>query len=85
MNLREHLIVLIETYAKAKGNSPSHVGALLFSSGVKYRQLCEGRDITVGRLESAVRWLSDNWPADLPWPEGIARPAAKTPNEGEAA
>ena len=60
MNLREHLIVLIETYAKAKGNSPSHVGALLFSSGVKYRQLCEGKDITVGRLESAVRWLSDN-------------------------
>lgn len=75
MNLREHLILLIEIYAEAKGISPSHVGTLLFSSGAKYRELKEGRDITVGRLEAAVSWLDSNWPEDVPWPEGMARPS----------
>lgn len=83
MNLREHLISLIDAYAAAKGLSPSHVGTLLFSSGVKYRQLREGKDLTVGRLEAAVRWLSDNWPDGVAWPEGIARPPATA--RGEAA
>ena len=74
MNLRHHLIGLIEEYAKEKGLSVSRVSTLLFSSGMKYEQLLEGKDITVGRLEDAVRWLDANWPEDVAWPEGITRP-----------
>lgn len=85
MNFRQHLLGLIDAFAAAKGLSGSRVTTLAMNSGSVYRFLREGKDITVGRLESAVRWFSDNWPADLPWPEGIARPAAKAPNEGEAA
>ena len=75
MNLRDHLISLIETYAAAKGISPSHVSTMQFSSGSKYRELKEGRDITVGRLEAAVAWFDANWPDDVPWPEGLPRPS----------
>lgn len=68
------MIVLIDTYATAKGISPSRVATILFSSGAKYRQLVEGADINVGRLESALIWFSENWPDGTAWPEGIARP-----------
>lgn len=85
MNSRQHLLDLIDAFAAAKGLSGSRVTTLAMNSGSVYRLLREGKDITVGRLESAVRWLSDNWPDGTDWPEGIARPVAKTPAEGEAA
>lgn len=81
MNLREHLITLIEAYAKAKKLSTSRVSSLLFSSGIKYEQLVSGADITVGRLEDAVRWLSANWPEGTDWPQGITRPEITSPEK----
>jgi hypothetical protein len=75
MNLRQHLITLIETYAEAEKLSPSRIGQKLFSSGSKYKQLVAGADITVGRLEEAVRWFDANWPDDLPWPADLPRPS----------
>jgi hypothetical protein len=75
MNLREHLISLIEIYAKAKGLSPSRVGHVLFSSGTKYRELTEGKDITLARFEAAIKFFDANWPDDVPWPEGLQRPS----------
>ena len=75
MSQRQHLITLIETYAQARRLSPSRVATILFSSGAMYRRLVEGADITVGRLETAVAWLSANWPDGADWPDGIARPA----------
>ncbi len=68
------MISLIEAYAQAKGLSLSRVSSILFSSGTKYEELLEGKDITVGRLEDAVRWFADNWPEGHEWPQGIARP-----------
>ncbi len=85
MNARQHLLNLIDAFAAAKGVSGSRVTTLAMNSGAVYRALREGKDITVGRLESAVRWFSDNWPDGTDWPEGSARPAANAPNEGEAA
>ena len=64
----------METYAALKGISPSRVGQTLFSSGAKYRQLMDGADITVGRLEEAVGWFDAHWPEHEPWPEGLPRP-----------
>jgi hypothetical protein len=52
-----------------------HCAHLVFDSGSKYQDLKEGADITVRRLEEAVRWFSINWPDDAEWPDGIARPA----------
>ena len=85
MNMRQHLITLIEEYAEATGISPSRVGQLLFSSGAKYQQLVDGADITVGRLESAIRWFDANWPEGQPWPEGLQRPSRAAAETTEAA
>ena len=79
MNARQHLLNLIDAFAQAKGLSGSRVTTMAMNSGSVYRFLKDGKDITVGRLEMAVRWLSDNWPADTPWPEGIARPQPAAP------
>jgi hypothetical protein len=75
MNMKSRLVLMIETFAAAKGLSPSHVGATIFSSGIKYRQLVEGADVTTGRYEHAVRYLSTNWPDGVPWPADVPRPA----------
>lgn len=36
-----------------------------------------GKDIQVRRLERAMQWFSDNWPANAEWPANAVRPAAK--------
>lgn len=75
MNLRQHLLTILETYARERGLAPSYVATQCFGSGTMYRRLVDGADITVSRLEAAASWFSDRWPEDVPWPEGIARPA----------
>jgi hypothetical protein len=80
MNMRQQLIILIKTYASAKGLSTSRVATLVFNHGTMYERLIDGADITVGRLETAVRWFSTNWPESTPWPEGISRPPPQTPS-----
>lgn len=82
MNTRQHLIAIIERFAEIKGLSPSRVTTLALNSGHIYRRLVDGSDITVGRLEDAVQWFSNNWPSDTAWPEGLRRPA---PKSGDAA
>lgn len=86
MDHRKHLLDLIDAYAEAKKLSPSRVTTIVMNSGSVYRSLKEGKDLTVGRLEAAVRWFDANWPDDLPWPEGLARPSlAPTSSNEEAA
>jgi len=82
MDLRQHLITLIEAYAAARRLSVSRISTLVFNHGTMYQRLIDGADITVGRAEMAIRWFSVHWPDDVEWPEGIARP---TPNSTEAA
>ena len=76
MNLRQHLLGLLESYARARGLAPSYVATQVFGSGTMYRRLVAGSDITVGRLEAAVAWFSANWPEGAAWPEGLPRPSS---------
>jgi hypothetical protein len=70
MNLRQHLITLIDAFAKARGISGSRVTTLAMNSGNMYRTLVEG-----GNMDATIQWFSDNWPEGVAWPEGLARPA----------
>lgn len=76
MDIREHLVTLIDRYAAARNLSPSRVTTLVFNSGGMYQRLVDRREITIGRAENALRWFSANWPDGVAWPEGIARPPA---------
>ena len=78
MDYRKHLLTLIEVFADAKNLSPSRVTTLVMNSGAVHKNLTEGKDITVGRLEDAMQWFSSNWPADLDWPAHVPRPLSQS-------
>lgn len=68
------LIEIIDAYARATGVSPATVSLRSAASGGLYRRLRDGHSITVHRAARIVQWLSDHWPADLAWPDGVGRP-----------
>jgi len=84
MSYRQHLILLIEAFANARGLSPSRVSTIALNAGHTYQSLVDGKDITVGRFERAMRWFSANWPDGLEWPEGVDRPVVSA-SSNEAA
>lgn len=85
MNLRQHLLTLIHTFATARGVSGSRVTTLAMNSGNVYRTLVEGGNITLDRIDTAIQWFSDNWPEGVDWPDGLARPSPTDPKSDEAA
>jgi hypothetical protein len=71
----EHLLTLARLYGEVVGIEQSTVSSRVFDDGKKLGAIEQGSDIQVRRLERAVQWFSDHWPADQEWPAGIARPA----------
>jgi hypothetical protein len=56
---------------------------LLFNDGKRIGLLRRGGDIGSRRLQEALQWLSDHWPAGAEWPSDIPRPVRS--HTGEAA
>ena len=75
MDLAQALTLLASTYSAAKGVKISTVGYQLANHGAFFDRLTEGGGVTNTRYSKIVQNFSDHWPADLPWPENIARPA----------
>lgn len=70
-----HLLILARSYADFLGKPLSTVSSRVFDDGKKLDAIAAGADLYSGRLNRAIQWFSDNWPADLDWPEGVMRPA----------
>lgn len=70
----EDLLLIGRRYASARGIEMSTLATYAAADGRFFQRLAEGR-VTVRRMESVRRWLSDNWPAHLEWPPGVPRPA----------
>ncbi|MUO84017.1 hypothetical protein [Agrobacterium vitis] len=77
MKLRDQLIEATSVYCSASGMSRSRLSTILLSGGMRLQQIQDGGDIGVSRFEQAIQWLSDNWPDDTPWPDGVYRPEPK--------
>lgn len=75
------LLVLARAYAAAENVGFTTISSRVFNDGKKLDAIASGADIYSGRLNRAFQWFSDNWPADLPWPEGLARPAVQPVEE----
>lgn len=67
---------LASFYASTKGLSLSTISLRIANQGSLFTRLAKGKsDLTIGRRDRILRKFSDNWPADLAWPDDIPRPA----------
>lgn len=74
MRMIDQILTVAGAYRDARGLSPSRVSTLVFNDGKKLDAIAKGADLATARFESAMQWFSDNWPAGVDWPSGIARP-----------
>jgi hypothetical protein len=71
----EQLLTVAETYAAASAVELTTVSSRVFNDGKKLNAIKGGADILSGRLEMALRWFAENWPAGVDWPAEVSRPA----------
>lgn len=69
-----HLLTVIDTFAAATSVKEVTLSHRVFGDSKKIAALRSGSDITLGRFNGALDWFSANWPHDVVWPEGVARP-----------
>jgi hypothetical protein len=70
----DSLLTLAETYCVATGLAEATVSTRVMKDGKRLDAIRAGKDIGARRLAEAIQWFSDNWPADVTWPDSIARP-----------
>ena len=85
MDLTSSLLAVADAYCTATGMSKARLATLVANDGKFFDRVEAGGGFTVRTYESAMRWLSGNWPADHPWPEGITRPGPAPTGATEAA
>ena len=73
------LILLIELFAARTGRAVSTISRLATGSGDVVARLRRGADITTRRVDRTLRYLSENWPEDVPWPAHTQRPSGGAP------
>ena len=72
----EQLLSVARGYAESEEIPLSTVSSRVFNDGKKLTALESGADLTVGRLERALTWFSENWPEKAEWPSDVPRPIA---------
>jgi hypothetical protein len=78
MDLRTCLFRVADRYCGALNISRPRLATLLVNDGKFFDRVAAGGGFTARTYERSLRWFSDHWPNDTPWPEGISRP---TPHE----
>ena len=71
----DQLLSLVRRYSEAQNLSESTVSAKFLGGGRVIRDLRDGRDMGVRRIERAVESFAREWPADAEWPADVPRPA----------
>lgn len=69
----DELLTVARAYAELAGVSLTTVSSRAFDDGKKLGAIEAGADIQSRRLDRALQWFSDNWPAG-DWPETVFRP-----------
>ena len=77
------LVLVADAYCAGSGTSRNAVSKQLFDRGGQIDALAAGkRDVNTATFERAMRWLSDNWPADTAWPDDVERPVQQVEGVG---
>ena len=73
--LRQHLFVLADAFAASTGRTRATIGKNALNDNTFFARIERGDGFNVRTFDRTLQWFSDNWPDDLDWPKGIARPA----------
>lgn len=75
MDQRRNIITLAETLAAHLGVTHFAISMRALGKGDFFKNMIEkGADCRTQTASKLMTWFADNWPADLEWPKGIARP-----------
>ena len=66
----DQLHEIASRYADMRDVSMTTIGSYAVGDRTFFSRVATGH-VTVRRAEKALRWLSDNWPETVPWPEEI--------------
>ena len=81
----QSLVDAAQRFASARGITLWRVGFLAAGDGKFFARLKAGRTCTLRVARVVVQYLSDHWPDDHEWPDGIPRPAPRPKSEHGAA
>jgi hypothetical protein len=74
MDYRQQLLCLASAYRAATGRSEARVATIVHNQGTFFRRIAGGAGCSVDTYLKFKQWFSDNWPEEVPWPEGVDRP-----------
>ena len=69
------LLSLAKSLAAHRGLKLSTVSTYAAKDGKFFKSLEAGRGCTLSKAERVVGYFDENWPSDLEWPKGVARPS----------
>lgn len=72
----KRLLTVIDKYLAATKLAEKTISFRIFGDSKTINQLRTGADITTGRLEMALLYMSDKWPDKTRWPRIVSRPRA---------
>lgn len=75
--LRVRLIRLVDAYCTHKKIVRSTLSTIVCNAGHNLDRIANGGDCSTGNFEKIVRFISDDWPAELEWPADIERPISR--------
>lgn len=79
--LKQQLIDVSTAFAASRLIGITTVWRMAINDPAFEGRLKSDKTITVRTFDKAIAWFSGNWPAELPWPESVARPVS-TLSEG---
>ncbi|QDC00369.1 hypothetical protein [Mesorhizobium sp. 8] len=71
---RSDLATLFEVFAAATGRRLSNISEAV-ANDPKFAATFRERDMRIGTYDTVTQRFSAIWPTDLPWPDGVDRPA----------
>lgn len=77
MNMILGLVNLCDAYCAAARLSRSRLSTIIFNDGKALDRVAGGGDLNTRSYEKAIAWLSENWPEDAVWPDGVERPSGE--------
>ena len=73
--LIRNLLTLAQAYSAKRTVSLATLGRQAAGDWRFFDHLCDStKTFTARKYDQIMGWFSENWPEDLPWPAGIARP-----------